>query len=1584
MTLDQSLDSSQEDITAKNNESLNSLARAIQMSQGEYSPILVCCNYTSLRQHMMQQLRQQCSVEIQEMALPKYTETLYQAIEAQLGDKQTSALIVFGFESVIELDKILISLKQDREKLAYTFSFPVVLWLTEPVLSKLVSLARDFVSCSLSPIEFEMATDELRDSIKSKADHVFEKILKIGAGILQEQGIFNGGNSFPSRSELELARKQLTNQGVSLEPELEASLEFLLGSSPDSSLEERRQHYERSLELWQQTSNLERQGCVMYYLGLWWFRDALGYRFKRDMAFTKAKDYYQQCVEVFKQTERSEELEQKFINALAEGCKRIKKWNELEPVAQRAKDLHESCNDQLRLARAYGFLAEVALNQPQPDPNQAQKLAEKARSIFRDTEADPSSKEKYPADWLEWQRSFHYGWYLLPLAQAQKHLGQIKQAIKTLEEARTAAKPEYDPELYINILEELIKNYSQEREYFEAFQIKQQQRSIEQQFGFRAFIGASPLQPEQLVINPILLPINLQQIAITVSGRQQYVNDLITQLTKPSCKLIVIHGPSGVGKSSLLRAKLIPALKQKLIGFRDVLPIYLADYNEHWFENLGQSLPEELETRKIDISQALDPTAAILKQLKQNDQNNLLTILIFDKFEDFFYICRKKEDREIFANFLKEVFSIRFPFVKVILSLREDYLSYLLELNRLTDLGAMGNNILDKNILYYLGNFSPEQAQIDIEILTKNTYLMKADLITQLVEDLTDISGEVSPIELQLVGAQLETKNISDLAGYRKLSDLGINPKNSLIENYLEEVVQDCGEENEKLAYLVFYLLTDHNNTCPLKSRTELVEGLDSAGLRSTVNQLNLVLDILVASGLVTRRLEIDSSPNYQLAHDYLVAFIRMIFTRDYSDLLSKLTRTKDQLRKDLAIEKIKKLNSDSQALFFKHEQLKALKSTIKAGEEIQKIKDLPEGVIKETEGTLKQVVYAIAESKSLNEHESDVYSLSFSSDSKLLASASWDTTIKIWNSDNGKLLTTIPGHYDCINSVKFSPDGQLLASASADYNIKLWRLLWSSNGKKLTVQELQPLGKHDDWVWDICFSPNGQMLASASGDCTIKLWDLEGKLLKCLKGHQARSYSVHFSPNGQTLVSGSEDHTIKLWDVSSGTCLTLDGKDGHKSPVKSVRFSPDGKILISASEDHTVKLWSVKDYTLIRTLEGHSEWVNSVAFRGDGKVLASGSNDNTVKLWSLDGDLLKTLRGHSDWVRYVEFSPNDQILASASDDNTIKVWKLDFIVPANLKVHIDKVHSVCFSRDGKTLASAGWDKQIRVWSFKNGSWDNTLVISNADNYDWIWEVSFNPDGQTLASGGGDCTIKLWNLKGKLIKTFPKEHNECIHSARFSPDGKYLASASGDKTVKLWDVERETLLATCKGHIDKVWGVSFSPDSTIVASASGDKTTKLWNLNGECLETFDGKDGHSEWINDVVFSPNGKTLASASNDTTLKLWDLEGNCLQTFEGHNAKVYDVSFHPDGQFIASASADKTIKIWGIDGTLLKTLEGHGDWVNSVMFSPDGKFIASASNDTTVKVWDLSQIELKSLSFEELLERGRKWLSKILVSD
>ena len=312
-----------------------------------------------------------------------------------------------------------------------------------------------------------------------------------------------------------------------------------------------------------------------------------------------------------------------------------------------------------------------------------------------------------------------------------------------------------------------------------------------------------------------------------------------------------------------------------------------------------------------------------------------------------------------------------------------------------------------------------------------------------------------------------------------------------------------------------------------------------------------------------------------------------------------------------------------------------------------------------------------------LEGHEDIVTSVAFSPDGQILASGSWDETIRLWSANTGELIETLKGHEGGVNSVVFSPDGQILASGSWDETIRSW----NAN----TGELIETLTQFRSDVNSVAFSPDGQILASGSNDRNIHLWNAKPfypnpdpvlwnletgeqveenteQLLKTLEiGGVYGINSVAFSPDGNIL-AGASFGDIFLWDVNTGELLnTLEAlfEDGEVFEVDSVAFSPDGTILAGAGFGD-IFLWDVNTGELLNISREH--YVDSVAFSPDGTILAGagGLDSGVIDLWDMNtGKLMQTFKGHKDTVNSVVFSPDGSLLAGGSSDATVRLWEI-------------------------------------------------------------------------------------------------------------------------------------------------------------------------------------------------------------------------------------------------------------------------------------------------------------------------------------
>jgi len=582
-----------------------------------------------------------------------------------------------------------------------------------------------------------------------------------------------------------------------------------------------------------------------------------------------------------------------------------------------------------------------------------------------------------------------------------------------------------------------------------------------------------------------------------------------------------------------------------------------------------------------------------------------------------------------------------------------------------------------------------------------------------------------------------------------------------------------------------------------------------------------------------------------------------------------------------------------------------------------------------------------------LSSHKGAVYSVAFSPDGELMATAGEDQKIALWNvselvpniealpppkpneeqiglDNNGaKPQFELIGHTGPVYALAFSPgEKKILASAGADGKVNLWDLKsdLKSNPKKVTVEP-----EHEKAVWAIAFSPDGAVLATAGADNVVNLWNASTRQLeKTLKGHGDTVTSVKFSPDGELLATASDDKTAKMWRVQTGEVLAT--LEGHLAGVRSVAFSsPDGKRLATAGKDSIVKVWDLSTRKELMTLEGHEGDVNSMVFLQD-SWLATSSSDLSVRLWNTsERQNRKTIDAHELGVREVAFSPDGKFLASGSNDKTVKIWDADtWQLVKTLKGHMGSVTSVYFSFDGRLLASASQDRTVKLWDTK--SWETLFTLKGHQKS--VYSVMFSPNGKMVASASEDGTVKLWDPRsGDELKTLKGTDISSISCVQFSPkDGKWLATANGDGTVYVWETGSGELIKKYNGTgelIGKNNGternpgvimVSFSSGGEMLASAGGGMV-RVWDLlNVKSEEPVMEIKGLANTTLAAFAPGNDKTLAVQGNDGTLRLWDSRTwQEMMALKGRSPDFNFLAFSRDGKKIATADASGSITIW-----------------------------------------------------------------------
>lgn len=619
--------------------------------------------------------------------------------------------------------------------------------------------------------------------------------------------------------------------------------------------------------------------------------------------------------------------------------------------------------------------------------------------------------------------------------------------------------------------------------------------------------------------------------------------------------------------------------------------------------------------------------------------------------------------------------------------------------------------------------------------------------------------------------------------------------------------------------------------------------------------------------------------------------------------------------------------------------------------------------------------------------------------------------------------VTRMPGADEVVQGAAVSPSGGLLASAGTDKHVRLWNIADRTHPHQVAT----PLGGSTDTLFATAFSPDGKVLAAAGGDKLIRLWDVTdpehpAPLGSPVTGPAGTVYSLAFSPDGNVLAAGSADNTVRLWylnrtgqPTSLGAPLT--GAAGY---VQSLAFT--GHLLAAGSADHTVRLWDITDpvhpIQVGGPLGGPHGTVFTVTFSPDGRTLAAGSSDRTVYLWRLDDPAhpaMETppLTASTGWVNSVSFSPDGTTLAVGASDNQLRLWDLAAHRVIQTLPHPAPVTVTTFLDGGRTVFTAAADGTIRLWALpgraitdpsgpvfslaypatrallavSSGRADDSIELWDTTNADHPVQVGgpitspsgsapfsgavlFNADGRLLITGCRDGSVQLWNtddpIMPRLITAMPGD-GALVESFALSPDGHTLAVAGDDHDVRLWNITTPAMpvsLPTLRGPSNYVYSVAFSPDGTTLAAGSADTKVWLWTITDPAhVVSLPSLDAFHGYVYGVAFSPRDHLLVAGSADKTVRLWTMADPAHPALVGSpitgpSNYVYGIAISPDGRMLAIASTDASVRLVDITHPEAPaeqaSLTGATDAVYTVTFTPDGRGIAAGTAERRVRLW------------------------------
>ncbi|MEU6431274.1 trypsin-like peptidase domain-containing protein [Microbispora sp. NPDC046973] len=610
-------------------------------------------------------------------------------------------------------------------------------------------------------------------------------------------------------------------------------------------------------------------------------------------------------------------------------------------------------------------------------------------------------------------------------------------------------------------------------------------------------------------------------------------------------------------------------------------------------------------------------------------------------------------------------------------------------------------------------------------------------------------------------------------------------------------------------------------------------------------------------------------------------------------------------------------------------------------------------------------------------------------------------------------LLSRFKGLDDYVSALTFHPRANILAAGGADGTARVWdlsmgrelhrftgkgrgrgmpevrRLAFDAAGARLAVgftmghdTEVRDLATggllhrlpHFGEVTALAFQPGGDLLAVGS-EHVVALWDLSGARARKVREIPHRVHAVAFSPDGTLLATGGLDRTAQVWDVATGD---MRHRLEHENSVTDVAFHPGGDRLATTSADThgrpdcVSRVWDLNTGEELHRLAFDASVSFSMAFDPDGVGVATASTDRTARVWELStGEELHRLV-HDSPVYAVAFDPEGQRLASGDDEGTISLWDLAARPETFVAVEDRWVSDVAFHPGGARLAAAA-QTSVPVWDLATAAEVRRIAGEGM-------AVAFDPTGTRLAVGTRAASV--WDLEtGRETHRFP--HDSIVLGVAFHPGGGWLASCSSDGTTRVWDLGTgQEVVRLVHGDESWVRDDDGTPETTVtslafdgrgarLATGTSHNVVRVWQVpEGREIRRFI----HPRGVQDVAFHPGGGSLATACKDGVVRVWDLETGTEAYRLVVGVDPYAVAIDAHGARLATGNVDGTARVWD-----LRTLEEthrlyHGNAVYAVAFDPGGVRLATGCSDHTVRVWDLRA--------ETLIEQARARLTRNLT--
>ncbi|WP_141578882.1 WD40 repeat domain-containing protein [Actinomadura sp. WMMA1423] len=1083
--------------------------------------------------------------------------------------------------------------------------------------------------------------------------------------------------------------------------------------------------------------------------------------------------------------------------------------------------------------------------------------------------------------------------------------------------------------------------------------------------------------------------------------------------------LLMVVAPSGAGKSSLLRAGLVPALEDGALPGSRHRPCRLltptadpvAVLTAHLAAAAGVAAPEMAEA----TAGGPEPTAAALRAATrvEGSGDGPRLVLVIDQFEELFTQCADESERRRFVDLISGLADADTagepPAALVVCGLRSDFYTPCADHPRLRAA------LQDGQVL--VGPMTRDELTEAIRFPAQDVGLeVEPGLVELLLRDLgADEHRGYEAGRLPLLAHALRTTwqqrhgHVLAVDGYRATGGI-----HQAVATTAEQIFNRLDEDGRRIAPLLFpRLLIIGDGTEDVRrrvARAELLgEGPDSAARRALVDAFTrgrlLTQDqdtVEITHEALLRawprlRAWIDDDRAGLLVRQHLLDAARQWHRdgRDPAGLYrgSRLAVAREWAGRDTAADRLDPLAREflQAAILLEDGERRALARRNRRLRVVTAALATLLAVAAVTAGlAVDQRRNAAANARVATSRELAARSsLADRPEAAMLLAAAAhrqaDTTearSALLSAGTQGFAGELRGAEYAITSIAYSPDGRAIAAASADIagadqnqvrpahgSLIRWDAAGGGRPVHVPLARRIPLG--------VAFSPDGRLLASVEGDSgrtvvTLRDPSTLAPITELDDGPTSKGAVVPhlaFSRDGRVLAA-SGDHAVRMWDAATHERLATIST-GRAGPT-AFDLAPDGRHFVTGGTDGTIRLWDARTRKAA-TLPGRGWNLADVRYSPDGRAIATADKVHPVVLWDTAARrALRPLTGLPGPGAAVAFSGDGAMLATDTNDGKVQLWDTATGLPlAQLTGHQGGLNTVAFQPQGHTLASAGMDQTVRLWSL-----DRSVLTVHPSNS--VNSVAYSPDGRTLAAGT-DGTVRLWDTATGRMTPIPAPAGPA-NAIAFSPSGSVLAAGAG-QNVLLWDTAHRRPITRLPARPGlPVQGLAFSPDGRTLATVSGDAGAagalggrlQLWDVgSGRNLAALAppgmdrGQVGGT--LLTVAFSPDGRTLATGDASGFVRFWDVAARRVvdEFWNGAAGSVLALAFSPDGRTLATGGQNQIVRLWDArTHRRIAELTGHTGIVWRLAFDRDGTSLATAGFDGSVRLWDVAARRLTAV--------------------